>query len=394
MKRKKIMKQGVLFGNLLFSLSVAITLYINSSFIEKFLGVEYTSIIYSISSFFSIILLIYSRIILKKFGNGIFFLFFGNLYVISLGILVLPFDSVSKIVALFIYLFSVNIILFSINIFFSHLTELKGRGRFRGAFLMLGNLGTMIGPIIATIFINQMGFGVMYLSALIIFTIVALIINHTFNQYKDSVYKPINQIMALKHTLREKIFRNVIAANFILQFFYAWMIIYVPIYLNKILGFSWQSIGIIFTIMLSTFVLLDYPLGKIADKIKSEKELTALGFIIMIISVFSLTFISNPSILTVGIIMFFSRVGAATVEAMTEIHFFKITDDSEPEIISLFCDLRPLAYIIAPLTVAISLIFVTLQNSFVILGFILLLGFWISFYMEKDQKLWVPEHKN
>ena len=388
------MQHGILFGNLLFSFATAITLFTNSSFIEKSVGITWTAILYAISSAIGILVLSNSKGILRKYGNKMFFLFYGTLYALSLGVLTLPFSDTIKIIALVIYLFATNIIIFSLNIFFAHLADKEKRGSLRGTFLLLGNIGTMLGPLIATHFIDFAGFSGMYMAALVIFTILTLVISVSFTTYIDPEYLPQKAHFAIHHTLRQKTLRNVVAANFILQFFYAWMVIYTPIYLSQILGFSWDSIGVIFTVMLTTFVMLDYPLGKLADWLRSEKELCAIGFMIMAISVFSLAFFGTPSIFVVGIILFFSRVGAATVEAMTEIHFYKIAKDSDPGLISLFCDLRPLAYIIAPLLGALAIFFLPFKTMFIVLGCILILGFIISFYMERNQKMWVPEHRN
>ncbi len=396
MPRAQLMRHAILIGSFLFSLSTAITLFINSSFIEKTVGVTYTGLIYALSSLVGIIIMMTtSNKILRHYGNRIFFLIYGTLYTVSLGILVVPFFSdTAKICALIVYLFSTNLIIFSINIFFSHLADIKGRGNMRGFFLMLGNTGTMLGPLIATHFIDIGGFEGMYTAGLFVFAILAILISSTFGTYHDPEYMPQKTYMAIRHTLKEKTLRNVIAANFILQFFYVWMVIYTPIYLVQNLKFSWDSVGIIFSIMISAFVILDYPLGKIADWLRSEKELSAIGFLIMSTCVFALAFTPNPSVFTVGIILFISRIGAATVEAMTEIHFFKIAKDSDPSLISLFCDLRPLSYILAPILGIFALSLLPFHMIFAVLGCILILGFFVSIKFEKKSAWWVPEHTN
>ena len=394
MQRTKLMRNGVLLGNLLFSLSGAITLYTNSSFIEKTVGVNNTALLYALSSVLSIIVLLTANKTLRKVGNRMFFLIYGTLYAISLGVLSFPFSDSTKIIALVVYLFSTNVIIFSFNIFFAHLADVRGRGNLRGFYLLLGNIGIMLGPIIATHFIDIAGFPGMYLAGLVVFVILAISIESMFDTYTDPKYLPQKTYLAIRHTLKEKTLRNVIAANFILQFFYAWMVIYTPIYVINQLGFSWDSAGIIFSVMLIPFVILDYPLGKLADWLKSEKELATIGFFIMTVSVFALAFFAQPSVLLIGVLLFFSRVGAATVEAMTEIHFYKIAKDSDPGLISLFCDLRPLSYIIAPLLGIVAVSMLPFRMTFAVLGCILILGFIVSFYMEKKPLWWVAEHLN
>jgi MFS family permease len=146
--------------------------------------------------------------------------------------------------------------------------------------------------------------------------------------------------------------------------------------------------------MLTAFVILDYPLGRLADKIGSEKELTAIGFLIMAGTVFCFAFLPVLTIPLIGVLLFLSRVGAATVEAMTEIHFFKIIDGENPMYLTVLRDLRPLAYVITPIVATVSMYFLPFKTSFVVLGCILLIGFTISFKMEKKSIWWQRSHKS
>ena len=387
------MRHVVYLANLLFSFAGAITIYTNSSFIENTVGIELVGVLYAVSSILSILILSRGVKKLAKLGNRTFFLFYGALYALSLLLLVLPTHAYLQIIAFVIYLFSTNILIFSLNVFFERLAKIVGRGNMRGSFLLLGNIGIMLGPIIAARAIDMGGFSGMYTIGLVVFCILAVILHFGLKNYIDAPYTPNHWYSALRHTLKEKTLRSVIGANFILQFFYAWMVVYTPIYLSKYLGFSWDTIGIIFALMLTTFVILDYPLGRLADWLGSEKELAAFGFLIMAGSVFGLALLPIPNVIFIGALLFFSRVGAATVEAMTEIHFYKIAKASDPGLLSLFCDLRPLSYIVAPLLGALALAFLPFQSIFIILGIVLLFGFFISLYMEKKQEWWVREHR-
>jgi MFS family permease len=286
------------------------------------------------------------------------------------------------------------VLIFSLNIFFEHLFAKKNRGTMRGTFLLLGNLGVLMGPVVAAWAIDIAGYTGMYALSLALFILLAVFIHFGTESYRDANYDFGRIIPALKHTLEKRSLRNVITANFVLQFFYAWMVIYTPIYLSQKLGFSWDEIGIIFFVMLLAFVVLDYPLGKIADYLGSEKELAVIGFLIMATSVGTLALVQAPSFATVTLILLFSRIGAATVEAMTEIHFFKVAKDSDPGLLALFSDIRPLAYVLAPLIGALAIALLPFQMSFVVLSAILMVGFVASFYLEDTSQWWVRAHKN
>lgn len=387
------MRYIVYFVNFLFSFAGAVTLYSNSSFIGGIVGIQWVGILYTLGAILCIWVLTRAGKILARGGNRTFFLGYGALYSLSLALLILPTGSVLRILGFVLYLFSTNVLAFSINVFFHHLAPLRKRGKARGFFLLLGNIGIMLGPVIATHVIDLSGYLGTYALDIAVFALIAVIVELCFARYKDAEYHFGHIETAVRHTFRDTRLRNVISANFILQFFYAWMIVYTPIYLSQYLGYSWDSIGIIFSIMLLAFVILDYPLGRLADWLGSEKELAALGFLLMAGCVFTLAFVPIKSVAAMGVLLFCSRVGAATVEAMTEIHFFKIAKDSDPGLLSLFCDIRPLSYVIAPLLGVIALAFLPFKMMFAVLGVILILGFFIALHLERKDAWWVRAHK-
>jgi MFS family permease len=154
------------------------------------------------------------------------------------------------------------------------------------------------------------------------------------------------------------------------------MTIYTPIYLHTNLGLPWSSIGIIFSIMLLPFVFVQFPAGKLADAILGEKEILSVGFIIMALATTTIFFIDSKSILVWALILLGTRVGAALVEIMCDVYFFKKVDNKNANLISFFRMSRPFAYIISPLVVAIilSVFGLDLKSLFLILGFLMFFG--------------------
>lgn len=167
---------------------------------------------------------------------------------------------------------------------------------------------------------------------------------------------------------------KILASNFLLQFFYAWMVIYTPIYLHTYIGFDWQAIGIIFTIMLFPFAILEAPLGQLADERFGEKEMLTAGFIITAITTALLAFIPNADFWLWAAGLLATRIGASAIEIMNETYFFKKNGENHPDILSLFRMTRPMAYIIAPLIATFLLQFLSYQYLFIVLGGIMLLG--------------------
>jgi MFS family permease len=165
--------------------------------------------------------------------------------------------------------------------------------------------------------------------------------------------------------------------NFILQFFYAWMVVYTPIYLHQHIGLGWQQTGIIFTIMLSPFVLFELPIGILIDKYHIKKRtLLYLGVIIMGLSTLIIPFIITQSILIWGIIFFATRTGASLIEATSEIYFFTHITEEDTHLLGVYRDMTHVAYIIAPLIATLIFIFLPFKYLFLILGILIFSGFY------------------
>ena len=153
--------------------------------------------------------------------------------------------------------------------------------------------------------------------------------------------------------------------------------------------FSWGQIGIIFTIMLSPFVLLGLPIGTLIDKYHfNKKTLLYWGFIILCISTAGLSFIISNNIIVWAIVLFATRIGASIIETTSEIFFFETISEKDTNLLSIFRDMFPIAYIIAPLVASIVFFFAPLNQSlFIILGIIMITGF---YYIHKIRNGKVP----
>jgi MFS family permease len=167
---------------------------------------------------------------------------------------------------------------------------------------------------------------------------------------------------------------NVFISHTLLQLFYGFMVIYMPIYLEQYIGFNWSEIGIIFTIMLIPFVIFELPVGELADDKYGEKEFLTIGFVIMGFFTLVMSFITVKSFWLWSTILFITRIGASLVEVSTESYFFKKVDKSRTDVISLFRVSRPLALVMAPVVATMALGFISFQYIFIVIGSIMIIG--------------------
>jgi MFS family permease len=277
-------------------------------------------------------------------------------------------------------------VLFNIDVFLETFSKNETTGNTRGLFLSILNLAWLVSPAIAGFILTNGDYWKIYLTSLMLTLPILFILSLNFKNFKDSRYERTKFWETLKILYRRKNVFRIFIAQFVLRFFYSWMVIYAPIYLHKHIGFDWNTLGIIFTVMLLPFVLLEFPLGKLADKSLGEKEILNTGFVIIALSVATISFITSANPIIWAIILFITRVGASMVEIASESYFFKKINSDDTNILSLFRMARPIAYLIGPAVATTVLSFTDIKNLFIILGFIvLILG--LSFSLRiKDTK--------
>lgn len=355
------------------ALHIALPTYFNSSFLSTLTDESNLSLIYSIQAIITIIGLLSMHNILRRFGN----------YKTAIGLIILQmfifygminFTSANVVVSLFILALSmVNLIGFTFDIFLEKSTDNEHTGTIRGHYMTITNSAWILGPLIGGILIVGENYKSIYIAAFALLFPLVYVIHKNFSKFVDPHYPKISLPKTLITIINNHDISKLMVINTVLQVFYAWMTIYTPIYLNKVIGFSWSEIGIILTIMLIPFVLVQTPLGKLADSKLGEKEIMAIGYIIMGISTIILSLVTNNNLALWAIILFITRIGAAMAEIMIETYFFKKIDKKDSEILGVFRVTRPLSYLIAPLITTIGLIFTTNTYLFVILGLLCLI---------------------
>lgn len=350
--------------------------YINSSFLERYLSQSQVGLMFSASSALTLIALASAVVFLSRFGNyhtaliataGNFFASLGLSFVADIGWLFVFFV---------LHTVLTPVTLFCFDVFLESYTEDESKtGSVRGIFLSVTMVAALFSPIVSGWLVGDSAiYERAYLIGAIYLLPVLYLLFARFRSFTDPPYTVLS-IKSMYHALNAN--RNILhisVAQFLLRFFFSWMVIYMPIYLNQYVGFSWFEIGIIFFVMLFAYLLIEYPAGVLADKFFGEQELLTAGFVIMGISTVSLFFIDSTSIVVWGAILFLTRAGAALVESMTETYFFKQIRGDDTSILSIFRMLRPLAYTVGPFIGGTLLVFIDIAQLWPTLGLISLLG--------------------
>ena len=381
--KMKSVLPSVYLATFFLSLQYSLTLYIDSSFLANFFGDTKRNAIYIVGSIATIIFLALTPNVLRRYGNYTLTIGFGVLEFLTL----LSFTVLSSpilIAVLFVaHLVAINILTYNLDIFIEHGSKDETTGETRGLFLTSMNIAIFLGPVAAGFILSDSEYWKVYASAAALVLPFLFIIIQKLSDFRDPVYKNVSFLEMISLAWKDKNIRFISIANFLLQFFYVWMVIYLPLYLFKVMHFSWSEIGIIFGIMLLPFIFLQFPLGEIADKRFGEKEILLLGFVIIAVSTGALSFLgAETSIYIWATVLFITRIGAAAVEIMTETYFFKKIESSDTSLISFFRHTRPLSFIIGLAAASAFLMVADIRYLFLTLGIIMLSGIYFSLMIE------------
>ena len=364
----------VYLTSFLYSFHYSLPLYIESSFISQFLPTEeMVGLMFAIAAVFTSIFTFLLPRILQRWGNYRATLTTMGLEVITL-IALATLTSPILIIPLFIFHQTLaSVIFLNLDHFVESFSNDSETGGIRGTFMTVLNVATAIAPFIAGLMLTDHDFWKVYLAGAMFMALAFFVIAKNFKNYKGPHYTHVPFKKTLLTVIKSHDLHSIIFMHFLLSFFYAWMVIYTPLYMNKHMGIPMnQILGIITPIALLPFIFFEVILGKIADTKLGEKEILTAGFMIMAISTATLSFVVSNSVLLWALLLFLTRTGASAVEVMTESYFYKQIGPEDTHLITFMRMIRSTAYIIGPLAGSILLSFVDYRFLFLVLGIIML----------------------
>jgi len=230
------------------------------------------------------------------------------------------------------------------------IAEESSTGRIRTAFLTCANIAVVIAPFVAGILISATGsYRAVFLAAAA--TLVPLAALLLARRIPAGAPPDITDMRrTLVRMFRDRDLRSVSIAYFVLRSFYQWTNLYIPLYLHTTLGVSWAALGLMLALSMLPYVLIEYPVGVMADRFLGDKEFIFGGFLVIGFSYALGAFITAGTTFAVMLgIMVAMNVGGAFVEAATEGHFFRRVSERDANTVGVFRMARPASTLIAPI---------------------------------------------
>jgi len=352
-----------------------VPLFIGSSYLETFTNTKTVGFIFTTASVITMFALFGILKILPIIGNYKTTLGLLFLEVISILILALSGNFAFILPAFIAHFILTTLLSFNIDIFLENYTGNSTTGETRGITYAFASLAWIITPLIAGFVLGSTELYWKVYAVSLLFTLpFGLIIALAMKDFKDPVYRAGSLIKDLKNVIINKDERNIFLSGFLLKIFFAWMAIYTPIYLHQYIGFNFEQIGIIFTLMMIPYILLEWPIGRLEDRFYGEKSILITGFFIIAISTGFLYLLTEASVAVWAIALLLTRVGAALVEISTETYFFKKVSSSDTDDISFWRMLAPLGYLVAPMCAYLFISIFGMEYIFLCMGIFMLLG--------------------
>jgi len=365
------------FCTFLLGLSSAFVLYLESDYFKVAFQSENITFFYVIAYGLALILMLNWHHLVRIYGKIKVFLFslFMKL-LISFFLMLLP-VSVWSVWLLVVYIIFTVLNWLDLDILLEACSVDRKTGKIRGLYLTIENAGYLAAPFFSGFLVNKYGFQAAFgVSFFIILAVTAITLIKIRNVNECPLQKN-DFVSFLKKIISRK---NIIKAyyiSFLLEFFYALMIIYTPLYLLN-LGFDWFQIGKIFTFMLIPFVLLQYSAGYLADKKYEEKNMLAVSLFILGAATIAIYFIDSKSAFVWAVVLFATRIGASLIEVLRDSYFYKRIDQADVDITDFFRTVRPIAYIVGALIAAPIIYIFHIKLIFIIIGIAALSGIPIS----------------
>lgn len=374
------------FLGLVLGISSALPAYIQSNSLGQFVNIEIVGLFFLLANVLSVTTILIFPKAIKKIGNYATTRINIILYIISLFGLALANNAISAFLSLTIFTIAANLIWINMDVLVESFSLEATTGATRTTYFTFINAGWIVAPALSAYLVKVGGYSLSFLIAGLMAVPFFLVFIFAAQKLKDNIhYQKGATLTLIKKMWHNRNLRGIFLIALLLQIFYNSAVVYVPLHLIQNLNMSWGDLGIIFSLMLVPFIVLEIPAGIIADKYIGEKEILFLGIIILIISTFLFFYIKSTSIIIWGILLFISRIGAALIEAMRETYFFKIINAADVGYINIFRTTAPFGYIIGSIMAITTLLFLPLQYLFLLLSIILISGLYFTASL-KDTK--------
>jgi len=262
----------------------------------------------------------------------------------------------------------------ALSILVNNSSTRRNLGDSEGEYFTFVNLGVLFGLLVGGAIATAFSYSSVFFFASAMFIGIYFISGSIGINYDKNGHKSIKSIRAeAKRFFSNADLRKTYLLNVGLYFWVSIAFLYLPIIMRS-LGLGFKSIGMVFAAIIVPYVLLEYPIGQLAQKEGSRKYLS-LGFL-AIAAASILIYANFGAIYSMALFFFLASMGAAMIEPLNEMDLNARSRNGKiVENMTIFKTSLRVAYFIGPLTAAALIEFFGMREMFLVLG-IIMAGFW------------------
>lgn len=366
--------RSVFLLNFILSMSAALVAYYESPFLSKFFSDYHISWIFAASNLAAALALFNYSKILNATSSYFMSALSLVLYALSLFGLAWTDNPVFIIPVFILFMVSLRLAFLNMDILLEDNCSDSVTGHVRGFFYFTVSIAWMMMPIIGA-FLSEINFKYLFIISAMI-SVGALLI-YLFR------FRPNGRIIKIedgfRRTLKQfwvnKPIHQAYTLSFILNAYFSFTSIYVPLYLLK-LHYSLADVGLIFTVMLVPY-LAEYLFGCMLDRRRAEGALMATGLAFMMIASILMFMAGRQNIIFWAAVLLASRVGCMLLEIATEVYFYKQIDREDVNLINFYRTAATIAPTLIPILGAVILLYFGLSYVFLLSAVLVALGFYV-----------------
>lgn len=360
--------KGILSITLLRALSGALLSPIISLYIKQFVKIDFlVSLIITCSYLFGVISLIYGSVIIEKLQKRKTMIISLIAYSVVLLLFAGNESSSGMILFFVIYTFLFTLLQLNISLYIDHFSNKKNLATNFGKNGVLGNIGWIVGPILGGLLAAQLSFiEVFLLSSL--FAFLALIIfvfseppeHLTHKNLHHHIHIRQNVVGFFKNSFLRKMYINSLGFNIM----YGSMFL-APLFFRE-LGADITLIGFFTGFIALPWIILELPIGKIADKKHNEKRMFTFGYMLLLVALIGFGLSKNYYLAFA--FLFFTSVATSFIEQTIFPLFYRYVPEKAIPISSVFLTHYGFGLFIGTLLPTIALTIMGLGTYYVLLG--------------------------
>ena len=297
-------------GNFFARYNFYLVAFIFSTFIASYVGITNSGLVAGGASAAAFVALAIMPTIFRRVGTAVVLAGLGAVQVFVLILLAVARAPV-VIIVLSILMSCIAYSLFlGLDILLEAMTADEGEtGGVRGTFLTITNLSALIATLTLSVILTDDNYYLVFLSAaalLVPFIVIAATglprISSVAPAGRTPASETIRAFFATPYSLKP-----IMGVHLLLQLYYSWSIFYIPLYLHLNAGLSWHVVAIIMAVSIIPYLIIELPLGWIADKFIGEREILIVGTILLGIGTLALAWPASEMLQTAMLLVIPSK---------------------------------------------------------------------------------------